>query len=203
MTRLLLGLSLVACGSGAPPRAAPPANEGTAEVCPPEIEPGARFVADETAPTPECYAYDAATGSYACLGFASDNGSADYPEGHYQRQRWIDNPVCGARPSAVPLPEEEWRALGGVRVRYDSGYHEGDASFEYWATLTVECGGRTIDIELDEHVATGEHAIAFTAPGATRHAISITGEDGGEGVYYWTLQTVLLDERTCTVAPLP
>jgi hypothetical protein len=61
---------------------------------------------------------------------------------------------------------------------------------------------REVEVALDDgDLEQGERAVLFAAAGARDVALSIQGADGGEGVEYWTLDTMVFDPRAVCARP--
>lgn len=177
---------------------------------------GTRWAAADW-PEPSCFAYSPVRHAYACIGWAATGdgearrGAVDLV-GARSRERhvvWTDGarpPVAldarlrslGFRPgriARVELSADRWQRAGTVAVRYQWHLHEGDASFEYSASLWLRCrDGREREIALDDaELEQGERAVLFAAEGAGVLALSIQGADGGEGFEERTLDTTIIE----------
>jgi hypothetical protein len=99
------------------------------------------------------------------------------------------------RARRVELSGGGWHRVGRYSYRYELHLHEGDASFEYSARLWLRCPDRReVAVALDDAVLEqGERAVLFAAPGAREVALGVQGADGGEGVEYRSLDTVVLE----------
>lgn len=177
-----------------------------------------------TRQTPWCFAYSPARRAYACLGSAPLEGSKNARAGYVDLiGGTIDKPlvesyaVAGEVRSltstaavegrltalgftAVPLEAKtlspgEWQTAGDAAVRFDLRLHEGDASFEYFGSVTVRCpDAREIEVNVRKRgLELGEVARLFHAPGSRSVAVSVVGEDGGEDVINTWVNTVVID----------
>ena len=170
-------------------------------------------------PEVSCFAYSAARRAYACIGWeATDEGSevgrgaVDLVDarGRERHVVWAGGDARGGakvdarmrtlgfravRIDRIELSDGGWKRVGGYAVRYKARLHEGDASFEYSASLWLRCADRReLEIALDdEQLEQGERAVLFSARGAREVALGIQGADGGEGVEVQTLDTMVLE----------
>jgi hypothetical protein len=97
--------------------------------------------------------------------------------------------------AATTLTPGEWTAIDDAAVRFDLRLHEGDASFEYFGGLSVRCpDDREIELNIRKRgLELGEVARLFRAPGTKTFALSVVGEDGGEGEVETWVNTVVID----------
>ncbi len=179
-------------------------------------------------PEPSCFAYSPARRTYACIGSRATNengraaaGAVDLV-GARGRERHVVWHLGGAaeegaavdarmralglramRIDRTALSDGGWKRIGKYAVRYLQHLHEGDASFEYSASVWLRCpDNREVEVALDDDdLEQGERAVLFAAAGAPEFALSIQGADGGEDVEYWTLDTVVLDPRAVCARP--
>jgi hypothetical protein len=95
----------------------------------------------------------------------------------------------------IELSDGGWKRVGRYGVRYQARLHEGDASFEYGASLWLRCPDRReLEIALDDdQLEQGDRAVLFAARSAREVALGIQGADGGEGVEVRTLDTMVLE----------
>ena len=170
-------------------------------------------------PDVSCFAYSAARRAYACIGWAasSEGGEAGREAVDLVRARGRERHVVWAggvaragteldarmrglgfgavRIDRVELSDGGWKRVGRYGVRYQVRLHEGDATFEYSASLWLRCPNRReVEIALDDdQLEQGERAVLFAARGAREVALGIQGLDGGEGVEVRTLDTMVLE----------
>jgi len=179
-------------------------------------------------PEPSCFAYSPARRTYACIGSRATNDSGEAAAGAVdlvgarRRERHVvwhlggaaeDGAAVDARMRAlglravridrIELSDGSWKRAGRYAVRYQQRLHEGDASFEYSASVWLRCPDRReVEVGLDDgDLEQGERAVLFAAAGARDVALSIQGADGGEGVEYWTLDTMVFDPRAVCARP--
>lgn len=204
---IIVWLALAACGGGGGQKAE--ARYGWH---------GTRW-RDASWPEASCFAYSVARRAYACIGWAATNerregarGAVDLvgARGRERHVVWAGRVAGGgaevdarmralgfraARIGRVELSDGGWKRVGRYAVRYELRFHEGDASFEYSATLSLRCPDRReVEIALDDdQLEQGERAVLFVAAGAGEVALSIQGTDGGEGVEVRTLDSMVLE----------
>lgn len=178
-------------------------------------------------PTPLCFAYAPSRQAFACLGYAADSeepprsgfvdvvgvaGGVPIVESHLAwrsrrgavvprsriDRRLAELGFLAAMPRGARLAPGTWVDAGAFRIGFDLRLHEGDASFEYFGDLKVQCpdsselplGVRRRGLEL------GEEAWAFwTTDAPWVVALSVLGEDGGEGVTDRWINTLVVDAR--------
>jgi hypothetical protein len=97
--------------------------------------------------------------------------------------------------AATTLTPGEWHPVDDAAVRYNVRLHEGDASIEYLGGVTVRCpDAREIEVNVRKRgLELGEVARAYHAPGTRTLALSVVGEDGGEGDIATWVNTVVID----------
>ncbi len=115
------------------------------------------------------------------------------------------------RPTMTPVVPGVWIPVGSQAVRVRIDLHEGSASYEFFGGLDVRCAdGRVVAVDIRERgLELGEVARLFTVGGASTFALSVRGQDGGEGHDDVWLNTITVDAAalcagTETIAgPLP
>lgn len=98
-------------------------------------------------------------------------------------------------PLASRLVPGRWLRAGGAEVFFRLHVPEGSASYENFGDLSVRCpdGHRvTIDVR-GRGLELGEDAWAFWVPDEPVLAISVHGDDGGEGATDHFVNTVVVD----------
>jgi hypothetical protein len=211
---VIVWLALAACGGGA-------------NAAPRYVWHGTRWP-DEGWPEPSCFAYSEARRGYACIGWTATNegrearrGAVDLigARGRERHVVWDGGGVGGGgvdarmralgfrsgRIDRVELSDGGWKRVGSYGYRYQVRLHEGDASFEYSASLWLRCPDRT-EIEMalrDDVLEQGERAVLFAAGGAREVALAVQGADGGEGVEVRTLDTMVLEPAAVCGAEKP
>ena len=171
-------------------------------------------------PRPLCFGYGESLRAYACVGYKDRAtrhrrqvvdviGIADgqpsvqtLPLSKEEIDRWLAARrfVPGHSINGTRLVPGNWMRVDGARVRYDWRVHEGDASYENFGDMTVRCpDGREIPLGVRERgLELGEVALAFSRPDSDVIAISVAGDDGGEGIVYHWVNTLIVDlHRLC------
>ena len=174
-------------------------------------------------PRPLCFGVTRTERAFACVGYAVD-GETGARRGYVdviglgRRQPLREAiPVVGARaisPDALDarldahgiepialrrtrLSAGTWTRVGRSELLYDLQTHEGDASFEHLGDLALRCAdGREVRLGArDRGLELGGEAWAFRAREGEAIAISVIGEDGGEGVVYRWVNTMVISPR--------
>ncbi len=152
-------------------------------------------------PDPWC-PYASADGAvYGCVGVVAE---MDQP------RVWSLDVLGGAaadltiRPTTTALVPDAWVPLGAYAVRLRIDLHEGGASYEFYGGLDVRCvDGREIPVDVRARgLELGEVARLFTVAERPRFALSVRGQDGGEGHDDVWLNTITVDAAAlCAGAP--
>jgi hypothetical protein len=100
--------------------------------------------------------------------------------------------------SAAALPSGEWVAVDHTWLKFETYYHEGDASSYSIGSLELRCtppdagGAAKAKTELlgDRR---GALATSFTAPGASFFVVGVMKAGGGEGSHYFSTEYIAVD----------
>lgn len=98
-------------------------------------------------------------------------------------------------PRASRLVPGRWLRAGGAEVFFRLRVSEGSASYENFGDLSVRCpDGHRVPIDVrGRGLELGEDAWAFWVPGEPVLAVSVHGDDGGEGATDHFVNTVVVD----------
>jgi hypothetical protein len=104
----------------------------------------------------------------------------------------------------VALAPGTWQSIAGISLRFETRFHEGDASAYAIGHVLLACGAppdTATAIDLVREWPRGSAATAFHAAGASSIAISLLEEDGGEGSGHVASRTIVVDVRERCAPP--
>lgn len=115
--------------------------------------------------------------------------------------------ALGLRPLAtapIRVPPNHWVAVGAVQLFLRVNLHEGDASIENFGELTVRCAKAEVAFDLRRAgIELGETAVAYRSPDGDWLALTVSGLDGGEDLFAYSLDTAVLDLATTCAQQRP